>query len=124
MVLHPAATQSFTITVTDTGYSGRFGCLLALDEAAGTIYADVTGINDGTGNPSPTAISGQVNGGQHFDGTTTKIEVPASTTFDFAADGDFSVEFWYKGTATIIRMIIGTINIFNSQMVCSIISEW
>ena len=81
-------------------------------------YTDVTGINDGTGNPSPTAISGQINGGQHFDGTT-KIEVPASTTFDFAADGDFSVEFWYKGTAPLLSMklIVGQY-VQQSVLVC------
>ena len=70
-----------------------------LDEASGPVYADVTGTNNGTGNLSPTAVTGQVNGGQQFDGSTTKIEVPASSTFDFTANGDFSVEFWYKGTS-------------------------
>ena len=65
---------------------------------AGNTYVDFTGINNGTGNPSPTAVAGQVNGAQQFDGTTNKIAVPASPTFDFAANGDFSVEFWYQGT--------------------------
>ncbi len=59
-----------------------------LDESAGDTYVDSNGLNDGTGNPSPTATAEQVGGAQQFDGTT-KIEVPASPTFDFAADGDF-----------------------------------
>jgi hypothetical protein len=70
-----------------------------LNEASGNTYMDYTGINNGTGNLSPLAITGQVNGGQQFNGTTTKIDVPANPTFDFAANGDFSVEFWYKGDA-------------------------
>jgi len=67
-----------------------------LDEAAGNTYVDVTGINNGTGNVSPSAVSGQVNGGQLFNGTTTKIDVPADPSLDIPADGDLSVEFWYK----------------------------
>ena len=56
------------------------------------------GINNGTGNVSPTPSTGQVGGAQLFDGSTTKIEVPANPSFDFAAADNFSVEFWYKGS--------------------------
>ena len=81
-----------------------------LDEVSGNNYVDANGLNDGTGNPSPTATTGQVSGAQLFDGTTTKIDVPASTTFDFAANGDFSVEFWYKGsTPANINIAMGVI---------------
>ena len=98
--MNPPATQSFTISVTEPiTLPAGVVAYWPLDEASGPVYADVTGTNDGTGNLSPTAVTGQVNGGQQFDGSTTKIEVPASPTFDFAADGDFSVEFWYKGTS-------------------------
>ena len=47
---------------------------------------------------SPTPSAGQVSGAQLFDGSTTKIEVPANTSFDFLAADNFSVEFWYKGS--------------------------
>ena len=67
-----------------------------MDEAGGNTYTDAYGLNNGTGNPSPTATTGKVSGAQQFNGTTTKIEVPASPTFDFASNGDFSFEFWYK----------------------------
>ena len=78
-------------------------------------YTDFTGINDGTGNPSPTAIAGQVNGAQLFDGTTTKIEVPASPTFDFAANGDFSVEFWYKGKSSTGNTQVACMQIYGNK---------
>ena len=95
----PVATQSFTITVpVPVVVPAGLVAYWHLDEASGNTYMDFTGINDGTGNPSPTATTGHVSGAQQFNGTTTKIDVPASTTFDFAADGDFSVEFWYKGS--------------------------
>ena len=58
----------------------------------------MAGINNGTGNPSPSPVAGQVGGAQQFDGSTTKIEVPANSSFDFPANGNFSIEFWYKGT--------------------------
>ncbi|MFA5973301.1 MAG: LamG domain-containing protein, partial [Lentimicrobiaceae bacterium] len=80
-----------------------------LDELASSTYIDYVGINNGTGNPSPAAIAGNVNGAQQFNGTTTKIEVPASPTFDVAAKGNFSVEFWYKSTnaPTEYKVVIG-----------------
>ena len=60
-------------------------------------YIDQMGINNGIGNVSPSPDAGQVGGAQLFDGSTTKIEVPANPSLDFAANNKFSVEFWYKG---------------------------
>ena len=65
---------------------------------AGDTYTDSNGLNDGRAihhqQPQPARLTELSNlMVQH------KIEVPASPTFDFAADGDFSVEFWYKGNA-------------------------
>ncbi|HLO60825.1 MAG TPA: hypothetical protein VK179_18885, partial [Bacteroidales bacterium] len=76
------------------------------DEANGPVYTDAAGFNNGTGNIAPTAVQGRVNTAQHFNGTSTKIDVPANPTFDFLANGDFSFECWYKGTAS-SKMLIG-----------------
>ena len=98
--VNPPATQSFTISVpVPPVIPAGLVAYWHLDETTGNTFVDFTGTNDGTGNPSPTALAGQVNGAQLFDGTSTKIDVPASSTFNFAANGDFSVEFWYKGNS-------------------------
>jgi hypothetical protein len=95
------ATQSFTVNILNPVIMPGLIAYWPLDEPAGNLYIDVSGNNNGTGNLSPIGTAGQVSGGQLFDGTTTKIEVPASPAFDIAADGDFSVELWYKGDATL-----------------------
>ena len=104
------ATQSFTIDVIETTpIPAGLVAYWKLNETAGNTYVDFTGTNDGTGNPSPLAVAGQVNGAQQFDGTN-QIDVPASSTFDFPANGNFSVEFWYKGAAsTSTQMIVSRV---------------
>ena len=91
--------QSFSIHVIDPG-SIPAGLISywKLDETSGGTYIDQMGINNGIGNVSPTPSAGQVGGAQLFDGAATKIDVPANTSFDFAATDNFSVEFWYKGS--------------------------
>ncbi len=54
-----------------------------LDETAGNTFSDLTGVNNGTGNVSPAPSAGQVSGAQLFDGSTTKIDVPANPSLDF-----------------------------------------
>ena len=76
-----------------------------LNESAGGTFSDLTGVNNGTGNVSPTPSAGQVSGAQLFDGSTTKIDVPANTSLDFTAAGNFSVEFWYKGSTLLLLLI-------------------
>jgi len=69
-----------------------------LDETSGTTYDDSYDDNDGAcagACPSPTT-DGKVNGGQVFDGDTTGIDVPADTSFDWAPNDSFSIEFWMK----------------------------
>lgn len=78
-------------------------------------YADTQGGNDGTacegGNcPSPT-IEGKVGAAQIFD-SSTGINIPASTDFDWAADDSFSIAFWMQGndqtcTGTNNEVVIG-----------------
>ena len=95
----PDAVQTFTIHVIDPiTLPASTVAYWKLDETAGNTFSDLTGVNNGTGNVSPTPSAGQVGGAQLFDGSTTKIEVPANTSFDFAAADNFSVEFWYKGS--------------------------
>ena len=79
--------------------------------------SDLTGVNNGTGNVSPTPSDGQVSGAQLFDGSTTKIDVPANPSLDFLAADNFSVEFWYKGSSApssnqvvVSRVLPGSIN--------------
>jgi|GEM_PF-5427494 len=67
-----------------------------LNEIVSGSYADYTGINNATGSTTP--VAGKVGGAQQFDGSTSKIIVPANTSFDFPANGNFSIEFWYSGT--------------------------
>ncbi|MBC2709783.1 MAG: LamG domain-containing protein [Desulfosarcina sp.] len=68
--------------------------LWQLEEAGGSTYMDGFGDNDGTGNADPTAATGTVNGAQNFDGATTGIDVPASSTFNWAETDSFSIELW------------------------------
>ncbi len=49
----------------------------------GNTFTDLTGVNNGTGNVSPSPSDGQVSGAQLFDGSTTKIDVPANPSLDF-----------------------------------------
>ena len=109
--VNPISSQSFVISVTEPLIlPAGLVAYYKLDETQGNSYIDYTGVNNGTGNLSPTAITGQVNGAQFFNGTNTKIQVPANPTFDFAANGDFSVECWYKGnTPSNIQIISGRI---------------
>jgi hypothetical protein len=108
--VNPSSTQSFLLTVpVPEVIPAGLVAYWHLDEAAGNTYVDITGTNNGTGNLSPTSVAGKANGAQQFNGTTTKIEVPASPTFDVAAKGNFSVEFWYKSTnaPTEYKVVIG-----------------
>jgi hypothetical protein len=97
-----AVTQSFNITVSESSNSGS-ACQLSdaiaywkLDETSGTNFADYIGTNDGScaALNCPTPVAGQVDGAQAFDGTNRRVNVPASTDFDWAADDSFSIALW------------------------------
>ncbi len=78
--------RSFTIHVIDpAAIPAGLISYWKLDETVSGTYVDQMGINNGTGNVSPTPSAGQVSGAQLFDGSTTKIEVPANPSLDFAA---------------------------------------
>jgi hypothetical protein len=68
-----------------------------LEEDSGSKgFIDVFGDNDGTGNDSPTAVTGTVNGAMAFDGLNTGIDVAASRTFNWLTTESFSIEYWVK----------------------------
>ena len=94
--VNPVSTQSFVITVSNI--PAGMAAYWKLDETSGGSYSDLTGVNNGTGTTTP--VAGLVAGAQQFNGTTDKIDVPANTSFDFAATDNFSIEYWYKGTLT------------------------
>ena len=86
--------------------------LWKLDETAGPTYVDSYSGSDGTctdpGCPVP--VAGQVNGAQEFDGSD-EIVVTDTTTFDWAADANVTIEFWmmksYASTKEENEVIIG-----------------
>ncbi len=59
-------------------------------------YADFVKGNAGTGGVNPTAATGIINGAQAFNGTDTRINVPADNSFNWQSNESFSIEFWMK----------------------------
>ncbi|MGD2049641.1 MAG: GDSL-type esterase/lipase family protein, partial [Chloroflexota bacterium] len=92
--------QSFTINVAAvTPCPANMSGYWRLDEATSGTYADSFGTNDGScAGPCPSPISdGKVNRAQLFNGSTTGIDIPADTAFDWGANDSFTIEFWMKG---------------------------
>jgi hypothetical protein len=102
--ISPLASQSFIITVTSTGtvtqpsLPANIVSYWKLDEKTSGSYDDYVVNNNGSSTASPVPIAGIVGGAQQFNGTTSKIDVTAGSAFNIAANGSFSVEFWYKGS--------------------------
>ncbi|UCC63532.1 MAG: putative Ig domain-containing protein, partial [Anaerolineae bacterium] len=69
-----------------------------LDETSGPSYEDFYDAHDGQcvagACPSPTA--GYVNGGQEFNGSNDRVNVPADTVFDWGVFDSFSIAFWMQ----------------------------
>lgn len=93
-----AATQNFIIRVTEgTLCPDPMIAYWKLNEDSGSTYQDFYDGHDGVcAGSCPTAAMGSVEGGQEFDGSTTGIDVPADTDFDWGAQDSFSIEFWMK----------------------------
>ncbi len=94
-----------TLIMTGTGMAACPDGLEALwhldetdTEAAAFGYIDAVAGNDGTGNAMPAADGTDfvVTASQQFDGSTTGIDLPASSVFNWAAAESFSIEFWVK----------------------------
>jgi hypothetical protein len=71
-----------------------------LDEAAGPTYQDVVGNSNAAcvGN-CPSAVTGQVDGAQAFDGSSTGLDLPAGASFEWAQTGSFTLSLWTKGVS-------------------------
>ena len=81
-----------------------------LDETHGTTYKDFFDGHDGAcGAQCPTPATGNVNGGQAFDGSRTAINVPPDAAFDWGVASSFSIEFWFQtdGVLPGNKVIIG-----------------
>ncbi|MEM7028280.1 MAG: LamG domain-containing protein [Chloroflexota bacterium] len=69
------------------------------DDGNNTVFTDTVGGVDGVcAGDCPTGDSGQIDLAQKFDGVTTGLNIPISTTINWAADDSFSVAFWMQGT--------------------------
>ena len=73
-----------------------------LDETTGPDYADAFDSNDGTGNASPLAVGGAIDGAQQFDGATTGIDVAADNSFNWLTGDSFSFEFWIRRNGAVV----------------------
>ena len=77
------------------------------EDPAPAAYTDSVGSNDGDPAAAPAPAPGRVpiptlavpNTAQLFDGINDGIDVPADTSFDLAADGSFTLEFWMQPAA-------------------------
>ncbi|WP_459947610.1 GDSL-type esterase/lipase family protein, partial [Desulfocastanea catecholica] len=89
--------QTFTINVEDAPVipAGLVSYWM-LDESSGPVYFDATGLNDGQcSGTCPGPISGLVNGGQIFNGSSG-VDVQPDGSFDWVNGESFSVEFWLR----------------------------
>lgn len=94
----PDALQTFTISVMDTLVCPpQLVSHWKLDEINSNTFSDEMGLNTAYGYNLTPVYEGRSNAGQWFNGSTSKINVPPDPSFDFPANGSFTVEFWYKG---------------------------
>jgi hypothetical protein len=95
---NPPSRQSFTIDVEEQNAcpAGMISYWNLNEKKPGS-YADIGGTNNAFSYAAPIPVQGIVSGAQLFNGSTSKIDVPANTNFDFISKANFSVEFWYKG---------------------------
>ncbi len=70
-----------------------------LNESSGTSFADSeAALHTGTCTNCPSPTTGEVSGGQSFNGVNDTITIPAHTAFNWGASGSFSVELWMQGS--------------------------
>lgn len=94
-------TQSFTIIVKEVPICpSNMISYWKLDETSGSTYLDSYGTNNATAIDVPTPVSGKVLSAQSFNGTTNKINVPYSTSFNWTSTDNFSFEAWVKIAGT------------------------
>lgn len=83
----------------------------SLDETSGTTFADFHGVNDATCSDCPSAVTGQIDGGQLFT-ATGNLEVADASSLDVPENGSFSFEAWVKPGAdtTGLQVLMGQSN--------------
>jgi hypothetical protein len=70
-----------------------------LDETSGNVYTDEAGTNNATSSDMPAPVTGRVEGGQQFNGTSNQLTVPSDAIYDFMANSSFTFETWIKHPA-------------------------
>ncbi|MFH1843322.1 MAG: LamG-like jellyroll fold domain-containing protein [bacterium] len=103
-------TQSFTISVFAPGpCPGSMISYWRLDETAGPPYVDIHDGFDGGCGSCPAPVAGILGGAQHFNGTSTEVDVPDLDQYEFNHDDSFSIEFWMHTSASTAgnRVIVG-----------------
>ena len=69
-----------------------------LNETSGTSFTDSeAGQHTAACTNCPTPTTGEVSGGQSFDGSNDTITVPANSAFNWSNADSFTVELWMKG---------------------------
>lgn len=91
------------------------GAWWRLDDPAGTVAADASGNSQtgtyvGTRASTPGAVAADTSTAATFNGTTSVVTVPHSTTVDLERDAAFTVEGWVKTTATGTQVIASKMN--------------
>ena len=79
-----------------------------LDEGSGPVYADTVGGRDAQCANCPTAVTGQSNYAQQFDGSAG-LNAAADPVFDWTGSDSFTIELWVKtdGACTTDEVMIG-----------------
>lgn len=97
----PNSVQTYTIQVIQQTESITPSGLISywkMDETSGSTYKDEVGTLNASAVVLPTPVAGKVSGAQLFNGSTTRINVPVSKTYDFPTGSSFSISLWMKST--------------------------
>jgi hypothetical protein len=77
-----------------------------LEETSGTVLTDSTSNhNDGTPSSVVLNVSGQIDGGDDYDGTSSYSAVNDSSTLNFGTNS-FSYMYWFKSRATVTQDVV------------------
>lgn len=89
----------FVFTSETAGQQARIAYWKLDETSSPTTYAEMDGgLNGSCVGICPTAtITGQVNGAQLFDGSSTGINITPDASLDWGVNDSFSVELWVKG---------------------------
>ena len=103
---HTVESAPVNIVVGDGGVADLSGCLpgimhyFGLDEEAGGAYNDFASTAVATCATCPEPVEGKFMKAQRFNGTDAGIDIKDVAQFNWGAKDDFSVNFWFRTTAT------------------------